>query len=57
MLEKLEVVSQLFHGFAYEDYFAADTTKKLSIIRMFHSICQHFPLCFGGVVFGNLRAI
>ncbi len=32
MLEKLEVVSQLFHGFAYEDYFAADTTKKLSLI-------------------------
>jgi type I restriction enzyme R subunit len=28
----LEVVSQLFHGFAYEDYFAADTTKKLSLI-------------------------
>ena len=32
MLEKLEVVSQLFHGFAYEDYFAADTAKKLSLI-------------------------
>ncbi len=32
MLEKLEVVSQLFHGFAYEDYFAADTGKKLSLI-------------------------
>jgi type I restriction enzyme R subunit len=32
LLEKLEVVSQLFHGFAYEDYFAADTTKKLSLI-------------------------
>lgn len=32
MLEKLEVVSQLFHGFAYEDYFEADTSKKLSLI-------------------------
>jgi hypothetical protein len=25
------------------------------IIRMFHSICQHFPLCFGGVVFRKHR--
>ncbi len=32
MLEKLEVVSQMFFGFAYEEYFAADTGKKLSII-------------------------
>lgn len=32
MLEKLEVVSQMFHGFAYEDYFAADTRRKLSLI-------------------------
>ena len=32
MLEKLEVVSQMYHGFAYEDYFEADTSKKLSII-------------------------
>jgi len=32
MLEKLEVVSQLYHGFPYEDYFAADTSKKLSMI-------------------------
>jgi type I restriction enzyme R subunit len=32
MQEKLEVVSQLFHGFAYEDYFAADTSRKLSLI-------------------------
>jgi type I restriction enzyme R subunit len=32
MLEKLEVVSQLFHGFAYEEYFAADTGRKLSLI-------------------------
>lgn len=32
MLEKLEVVSQMFHGFAYEDYFDAETSKKLSTI-------------------------
>lgn len=32
MLEKLEVVSNLFHSFAYEEYFEADTSKKLSII-------------------------
>ncbi|MFC1510655.1 type I restriction endonuclease subunit R [Candidatus Omnitrophota bacterium] len=32
MLEKIEVVSQLFHGFTYEDYFHADTSKKLSQI-------------------------
>ncbi len=32
MLEKLEVVSQMFHGFPYEDYFEADTSKKLSSI-------------------------
>jgi type I restriction enzyme R subunit len=32
MLEKLEVVSQMFHGFPYEDYFTADTSKKLSLI-------------------------
>ena len=32
MLEKLEVVSQMYHRFAYEDYFEADTGKKLSII-------------------------
>ena len=32
MLEKLEVVSQMFHGFPYEDYFEADTSQKLSII-------------------------
>ncbi len=32
MLEKLEVVSQMFHGFAYENYFGADTGKKLSLI-------------------------
>ena len=32
MLEKLEVVSQMFHEFAYEEYFEADTGKKLSLI-------------------------
>jgi len=32
MLEKLEVVSQMFHGFNYERYFTADTSTKLSII-------------------------
>jgi type I restriction enzyme R subunit len=32
MLEKLEVVSQMFHGFSYEDYFDADTGRKLSLI-------------------------
>lgn len=32
MLEKLEVVSQLFEGFPYEEYFDAETGKKLSII-------------------------
>ncbi|MFP4047545.1 MAG: type I restriction endonuclease subunit R, partial [Bacteroidales bacterium] len=32
MLEKLEVVSQMFHGFNYEDYFDADTSQKMSII-------------------------
>ena len=32
MLEKLEVVSQMFHGFEYETYFEADTSKKLSMI-------------------------
>ena len=32
MLEKLEVVSNMYHGFAYEDFFEADTSKKLSLI-------------------------
>lgn len=32
MLEKLEVVSQMYHGFSYEDYFEADTSTKLSMI-------------------------
>ena len=32
MLEKLEVVAQMYHGFEYETYFAANTSKKLSMI-------------------------
>ncbi len=32
MLEKLEVVANMYHGFAYQDYFHADTSKKLSLI-------------------------
>lgn len=32
MLEKLEVVSQMFSGFPYEDYFRAETGQKLSMI-------------------------
>lgn len=32
MLEKLEVVSQMYQGFEYETYFEADTSKKLSMI-------------------------
>lgn len=32
MLEKLEVVSQMYHGFTYEQYFELDTRGKLSLI-------------------------
>jgi len=32
MLEKLVVVSAMYHGFAYENYFAAETSQKLSLI-------------------------
>ncbi|MCG8569984.1 MAG: type I restriction endonuclease subunit R, partial [Spirochaetes bacterium] len=32
MLEKMEVVSQMYHNFPYENYFDADTGQKLSII-------------------------
>lgn len=32
MLEKLEVVSAMYHGFPYENYFEAETSKKLSLI-------------------------
>lgn len=32
MKEKLEIISQMFHGFDYKSYFTVDTSKKLSII-------------------------
>ncbi|WP_164121901.1 type I restriction endonuclease subunit R [Sphingobacterium sp. xlx-130] len=32
MLEKIEVLSAMYHGFPYEDYFDADTSTKLSLI-------------------------
>ncbi|OAV70981.1 Type I restriction enzyme R protein [Bacteroidales bacterium Barb4] len=32
MLEKKEVVSQMYYGFEYADYFTADTSRKLSLI-------------------------
>jgi type I restriction enzyme R subunit len=32
MLEKIEVVAAMYHPFHYEDYFAADTSQKLSLI-------------------------
>lgn len=32
MLEKLEVVSGMYHGFPYEKYFDADTSQKLALI-------------------------
>ena len=32
MMEKLEVVSAMFHGFVYEHYFDADTARKLALI-------------------------
>lgn len=32
MLEKIEVLSAMYHGFPYEDYFGADTASKLSLI-------------------------
>lgn len=32
MLEKIEVVSAMFHGFPYEKYFAAATGRKLSFL-------------------------
>ncbi len=32
MLEKLEIVSQMFAGFDYEEYFEAETGRKLSLI-------------------------
>jgi type I restriction enzyme, R subunit len=32
MLEKIEIVSALYHGFVYEDYFESNTAQKLSLI-------------------------
>lgn len=32
MLEKLEVVSNMYHDYAYEEYFDAETSQKLSMI-------------------------
>ncbi len=32
MLEKIEVVANMLHGFPYEDYFEAGTSQKLSLI-------------------------
>ncbi len=32
MLEKIEVVSAMYHGFAYEEYFGAETARKLALI-------------------------
>lgn len=32
MLEKIEVVAAMYHGFAYENYFEADTGQKLTLI-------------------------
>ena len=32
LLEKVEVVSAMYHGFAYERFFAAETGEKLSLI-------------------------
>lgn len=32
MLERLEIVSNMFHGFQYEDYFDSNTSEKLNLI-------------------------
>ncbi|WDF70369.1 type I restriction endonuclease subunit R [Sphingobacterium oryzagri] len=32
ILEKIEVISAMYYGFPYEDYFGADTSSKLSLI-------------------------
>jgi len=32
MLEKIEVISAMYHGFPYENYFEAETAQKLSLI-------------------------
>ena len=32
MLEKIEVISAMYHGFPYENYFEAETSQKFSLI-------------------------
>lgn len=32
MLEKIEIIAAMYHGFAYANYFAADTAGKLALI-------------------------
>ena len=32
MMEKYEIVAQMFHGFDYKRYFLADTKEKMTII-------------------------
>ncbi|MCG2589518.1 type I restriction endonuclease subunit R [Rhodohalobacter sulfatireducens] len=32
MLERIEIISHMFHGFPYEDYFDASTSEKLNLI-------------------------
>lgn len=32
LLEKMEIISNMLYGFTYEDYFDADTSRKLSLI-------------------------
>ena len=34
MLEKLDVLSGMMHGFAYEEYFDADTGRKLRLLQL-----------------------
>ena len=33
MIDKYEIVSNMLHGFNYKEYFTADTSKKLDILR------------------------
>lgn len=32
LLEKMEVVAAMVHGFVYHEYFTADTSQKLSLM-------------------------
>lgn len=43
MLEKLEVVAAMFHGFEYKHYFGADTSKKLSLILAAENFIMQSP--------------